>query len=48
MGDLYTVSSTESRLTWLSLLIMGVMVGISIVQALIIQFFFTSRQKNYV
>ena len=46
--NMYTVSSTESRLTWLSLLIMGVMVGISIVQALIIQFFFTSRQKNYV
>lgn len=46
--NMYTVSSTASRLTWLSLLIMGVMVGISIVQALIIQFFFTSRQKNYV
>ena len=28
--NMYTVASTESRLTWLSLLIMGVMVGISI------------------
>ncbi|QLG73453.1 hypothetical protein HG535_0E05370 [Zygotorulaspora mrakii] len=43
-----TVESTGSRLTWLSLLIMGVTVGISVLQALIIQFFFQSRSRNYV
>lgn len=46
--NMSTVESTESRLTWLSLLIMGVMVAISVLQALLIQFLFSSRQKNYV
>lgn len=43
-----TVKSTDSRLTWLSLLIMGIMVGISVLQAVVIQFFFKVRSKNYV
>lgn len=46
--NMYTVESTHSRLTWLSLLIMGIMVSISVIQALIIQFFFKSRSRNYV
>ena len=46
--NMSTVESTESRLTWLSLLIMGVMVAISVLQALLIQFLFSSRQKNFV
>lgn len=43
-----TVESTGSRLTWLSLLIMGITIGVSVVQALIIQLFFQSRSRNYV
>lgn len=46
--NMSTVESTYSRLTWLSLLIMGIMVGISVVQAGIIQIFFKSRSRNYV
>lgn len=46
--NMSTVASTESRLKWLSILVMGVMVGISVLQAVIIQFFFKSRQRNYV
>ncbi|CCF60436.1 hypothetical protein KAFR_0K00810 [Kazachstania africana CBS 2517] len=46
--NMSTVSSTESRLKWLSILVMLVMVGISVGQAIIIQLFFKSRQKNYV
>lgn len=46
--NMSTVESTYSRLTWLSLLIMGIMVGISVLQAGIIQFFFKSRSRNYV
>lgn len=46
--NLSTVSSTESRLTYLSILTMCVMVGISVLQALIIQLLFSTRQKNYV
>ncbi|CAR29131.1 hypothetical protein ZYGR_0Z00520 [Zygosaccharomyces rouxii] len=46
--NMYTVESTDSRLTWLSLLIMGLMVGISVLQAVVIQFFFKVRSKNYV
>ncbi|SCU94491.1 LAME_0F07646g1_1 [Lachancea meyersii CBS 8951] len=43
-----TVKSTESRLVWMSMLIMGLMVGISVIQATIVQFLFKDRQKNYV
>ena len=46
--NMSTVESTGSRLVWLSLLVMGVMVGISAVQAFVIQFFFKSRQRNFV
>ncbi|CCE94202.1 emp24/gp25L/p24 family protein TDEL_0H03430 [Torulaspora delbrueckii] len=46
--NMSTVESTYSRLTWLSLLIMGIMIGISVIQAGIIQFFFKSRSRNYV
>lgn len=46
--NMYTVESTNSRLTWLSLLIMGLTVGISIVQSVVIQFFFKVRSRNYV
>ncbi|CEP60413.1 Erp4p LALA0_S01e10308g [Lachancea lanzarotensis] len=43
-----TVKSTESRLVWMSMLVMGLMVGISVIQATIVQFLFKDRQKNYV
>lgn len=46
--NMYTVNSTESRLAWLSTLTMGLMVGISVLQALVIQFFFKDRQRNFV
>lgn len=46
--NMYTVQSTDSRLTWLSLLVIGITAGISVLQALIIQFFFKSRSRNYV
>ncbi|CCK70209.1 Erp2p KNAG_0D04690 [Huiozyma naganishii CBS 8797] len=46
--NMSTVTSTESRLKWLSLLVMLIMVGISVLQAIIIQLFFKNRQKNYV
>ncbi|CAI4054325.1 hypothetical protein N7582_000057 [Saccharomyces uvarum] len=46
--NMSTVNSTESRLTWLSILIMVVVVIISVAQVLLIQFLFTGRQKNYV
>ncbi|CAI1794870.1 hypothetical protein SEUBUCD646_0A00700 [Saccharomyces eubayanus] len=46
--NMSTVNSTESRLTWLSILIMIVVVVISVAQVLLIQFLFTGRQKNYV
>ncbi|EDO14435.1 hypothetical protein Kpol_206p3 [Vanderwaltozyma polyspora DSM 70294] len=46
--NMSTVESTEFRLTWLSLLVMAVMIGISVGQAFIIQFFFKSNRKNYV
>lgn len=46
--NMYTVESTNTRFTWLSLLIMGIMVGISVLQALVIQFFFKVRSRNYV
>ena len=46
--NMSTVSSTEYRLKWLSILVMVIMVGISVLQALIIQLFFKSRQRNYV
>lgn len=46
--NMYTVESTDSRLTWLSLLIVGIMVGISVLQAVVIQFFFKVRSRNYV
>lgn len=46
--NMSTVNSTESRLKWLSILVMIIMAGISVLQALIIQLFFKSRQRNYV
>ncbi|SCV05954.1 LANO_0H18844g1_1 [Lachancea nothofagi CBS 11611] len=46
--NMYTVKSTESRLVWLSMLTMGLMVGVSVIQATIVQFLFKDRQKNYV
>lgn len=46
--NMSTVNSTESRLKWLSILVMIIMVGISVLQALIIQLFFKARQRNYV
>ncbi|AET39499.1 Erp4p Ecym_4456 [Eremothecium cymbalariae DBVPG len=46
--NMSTVESTESRLVWLSVLTMGVMVGISILQSLVVQFFFKDRHRNYV
>lgn len=46
--NMSTVSSTEYRLKWLSILVMIIMAGISVLQALIIQLFFKSRQRNYV
>ncbi|CUS21969.1 LAQU0S04e05116g1_1 [Lachancea quebecensis] len=46
--NMYTVKSTESRLVWMSMLTMGLTVGISVIQAAIVQFLFKDRQKNYV
>lgn len=46
--NMSTVESTGFRLTWLSLLVMAVMVGISIGQAFIIQLFFKNNRKTYV
>lgn len=46
--NMSTVGSTESRLKWLSILVMITMATISVLQALIIQLFFKSRQRNYV
>ncbi|SCV99436.1 LAFE_0A03136g1_1 [Lachancea fermentati] len=46
--NMSTVKSTESRLVWLSMLTMGVMVGISLIQSVIVQFLFKDRQRNYV
>lgn len=46
--NMYTVQSTESRLVWLSILTMGIMVTMSMFQAMIVQFFFKDRQRNYV
>ncbi|CCE64457.1 hypothetical protein TPHA_0H02540 [Tetrapisispora phaffii CBS 4417] len=46
--NMSTVQSTEFRITWLSLLVIAVMIGISVGQAFIIQFFFTKNRKNYV
>ncbi|CAI4037106.1 hypothetical protein SMKI_01G0650 [Saccharomyces mikatae IFO 1815] len=46
--NMSTVNSTESRLTWLSILIMIIIAIISVAQVLLIQFLFTGRQKNYV
>ncbi|CCD26436.1 Erp2p NDAI_0H02620 [Naumovozyma dairenensis CBS 421] len=46
--NMSTVNSTESRLIWLSLLVIGVTVGINILEAFIIQFFFNGRQRNFV
>lgn len=46
--NMYTVKSTESRLVWLSMLTMGLTVGVSMIQAAVVQFLFKDRQKNYV
>lgn len=46
--NMYTVQSTESRIVWLSILTMGIMAGISILQATIVHFMFKDRQRNYV
>ena len=46
--NMYTVQSTESRLKWFSIMVMGFMVGVSVIQAIVIQFLFKSRQRNYV
>lgn len=46
--NMSTVESTESRLKWLAMLVMLFMVGVSIVQAVVIQFFFKARSKNFV
>lgn len=46
--NMYTVQSTESRIVWLSILVMCIMAGISIVQATIVHFLFKDRQRNYV
>lgn len=46
--NMSTVTSTESRLKWLSILVMIIMAGISVLQALVIQLFFKARQRNYV
>lgn len=46
--NMYTVQSTESRIVWLSILTMGIMAGISILQATIVHFLFKDRQRNYV
>ncbi|AMD20765.1 HDR022Wp [Eremothecium sinecaudum] len=46
--NMSTVASTKSRLVWLSILTMGVMVGISVLQSLIVQYFFKDRHRNYV
>ncbi|KAL6949022.1 Protein erp4 [Hanseniaspora vineae] len=43
-----TVESTESRVFWLSLGIMFLMVGVSVLQTLVVQFFFKDRQRAYV
>ncbi|CCH61265.1 hypothetical protein TBLA_0E02120 [Henningerozyma blattae CBS 6284] len=43
--NLYTVESTKSRLTWYSITIISLMITISIVQSLIIQFFFKRGQR---
>ncbi|TMN32551.1 hypothetical protein CWB94_23825, partial [Pseudoalteromonas piscicida] len=42
--NMSTVNSTESRLTWLSILIIIIIAVISIAQVLLIQFLFTGRQ----
>ncbi|CDO93917.1 unnamed protein product [Kluyveromyces dobzhanskii CBS 2104] len=46
--NMSTVQSTESRLVWLSVLTMGIMAGISILQATVVHFMFKDRQRNYV
>lgn len=46
--NMSTVESTDSRLKWFSILVMGLMVGISAVQAFVIQLLFKSRSSNYV
>lgn len=46
--NLSTVQSTESRIVWLSIAIMIIMALISVGQTLIVEFLFTSREKNYV
>lgn len=46
--NMSTVSSTQSRLKWFSILVMGLMVGISIIQAIVIQLLFKSRTSNFV
>lgn len=46
--NMYTVQSTESRLKWFSIMVMGFMVCVSVIQAIVIQFLFKSRQRNYV
>lgn len=46
--NMSTVESTESRLKWLAMLVMFFMVGVSVVQAVVIQFFFKARSKNFV
>ncbi|SMN21470.1 similar to Saccharomyces cerevisiae YAL007C ERP2 Protein that forms a heterotrimeric complex with Erp1p, Emp24p, and Erv25p [Maudiozyma saulgeensis] len=46
--NMSTVESTGSRLKWFSILVMALMVGISVIQALAIQFLFKSRSSNFV
>ncbi|KAH3901022.1 probable Protein ERP4 [Saccharomycodes ludwigii] len=46
--NMSTVESTESRIIWLSILTMSLMVGVSVLQTLLIQFLFKDRQKNFV
>lgn len=46
--NMHTVNSTKSRLRWLAFLGIGVTVAVSILQAVIIEFFFKGRSSNYV
>ncbi|CCH58274.1 hypothetical protein TBLA_0A04810 [Henningerozyma blattae CBS 6284] len=46
--NMYTVTSTKSSLTWMSLLIVGVMIGISAAQSITIQLLFKNNYKQWV
>ena len=46
--NMSTVESTGSRLKWFSIVVMGLMVGVSVIQALVIQLLFKSRTSNFV